>query len=278
MTELSFQPLTPALGAVVEGLRLDQPLAETARQQVHAALLKHQILFFREQSLTPRQHRDFAARFGDLHVHPIYPNVPDQQEILVLDTHADNLPDNDNWHIDVTFIETPPLGAILAAKQLPPTGGDTLWASAAAAFDALSAPLQKLLIGLTAEHDFAKSFPASRHTLTPAAKAQWEATRTKHPPLTHPVVRTHPESGRKSLFVNEGFTTRINELSQRESDALLAFLFVHIARPEFTLRWHWREGDVAFWDNRITQHYAVADYLPHRRVMHRATILGDRPF
>lgn len=275
---LKITPLTRALGALVEGVTLARPLDATTQSALQQALLAHQILFFRDQPLTPRAQRDFAARFGDLHVHPIYPNVAEQPEIMVLDTHHDNLPDNDNWHIDVTFIETPPLGAVLAAKTLPPVGGDTLWASGAAAYEALSAPLQTLLDGLSAEHDFTKSFPASRHTLTPAARAQWEATRDRHPPLIHPVVRVHPVTGRKALFVNEGFTTRIVELHPRESDALLAALFAHIARPEFTLRWRWQENDVAFWDNRVTQHYAVADYLPHRRVMHRATILGDRPF
>jgi len=161
---------------------------------------------------------------------------------------------------------------------LPPTGGDTLWASGIAAFEALSKPLQTLLDGLQAEHDFVKSFPASRHAITPEAAAHWEETRRKHPPLLHPVVRTHPVSGRKALFVNEGFTTRIVDLQPRESEALLAFLYAHVARPEFTLRWRWELDDVAFWDNRVTQHYAVADYLPARRIMHRATILGDRPF
>jgi len=123
-----------------------------------------------------------------------------------------------------------------------------------------------------------KSFPAGRWGADPAHKARYERAVAKHPPVTHPVVRTHPVSGRKGLFVNDGFTTRIHELGARESDALLAFLFAHAARPEFTLRWRWSVDDVAFWDNRITQHYAVADYLPQRRVMHRATVIGDRPF
>ncbi|GAB3243661.1 taurine dioxygenase [Chitinimonas naiadis] len=275
---LRITALTPAIGALVEGLSLAEPLRAEQQAAISAALLQHQVLFFRNQPITPLQQRDFAAQFGELHVHPIYPNIPEHPQIMVLDTDANNLPDNDNWHTDVTFIQTPPLGAILAAKQLPPTGGDTLWASGIAAFEALSAPLQTLLDGLQAEHDFVKSFPASRHAITPEAAAHWEETRRKHPPLLHPVIRTHPVSGRKALFVNEGFTTRIVGLQPRESDALLNFLYAHIARPEFTLRWRWQENDVAFWDNRITQHYAVADYLPQRRIMHRATILGDKPF
>ncbi|WP_188693857.1 taurine dioxygenase [Silvimonas amylolytica] len=278
MSNLKVTRLSPALGAVVEGVSLAEPLDQPVFEAIQAALLQHQVLFFRDQPLTPVQQRNFARHFGDLHIHPIYPNVPETPEILVLDTHDGNLPDNDNWHTDVTFIQTPPLGAILAAKQLPATGGDTLWASGTAAFTALSPVLQQLLTGLTATHDFAKSFPQSRHDATPEALARWQSSRDKHPPLSHPVIRTHPQTGQPALFVNEGFTTRINELNPRESDALLAFLFAHVARPEFTIRWRWQEGDVAFWDNRITQHYAVADYLPARRIMHRATILGDQPF
>ena len=157
-------------------------------------------------------------------------------------------------------------------------GGDTLWASSSAAFETLSAPLQRMLEGLTATHDLARSFPEERFSLTAEEREKLEAAKRKHPPVSHPVVRTHPVTGRKGLFVSEGFTTRINELSAAESDALLRFLFAHATRPEFTLRWRWQENDVAFWDNRITQHFAVDDYRPARRVMHRATILGDKPF
>ncbi|WP_288077438.1 taurine dioxygenase, partial [Pseudomonas sp.] len=170
------------------------------------------------------------------------------------------------------------LGAVLSAKQLPAFGGDTLWASGIAAYAALSEPLKRLLDGLTATHDFTKSFPLERFGNTAEDLARWEETRKKNPPLSHPVVRTHPVSGRKSLFVSEGFTTRINELDAAESEAILKLLFAHATRPEFTIRWRWQENDVAFWDNRVTQHYAVDDYRPQRRVMHRATILGDVPF
>ena len=170
------------------------------------------------------------------------------------------------------------MAGILSAKQMPPAGGDTLWSSSLAAYEALSQPLKRQLEGLTAEHSVVKSFPAGRWGADPAHKERYERAVAKHPPVTHPVVRTHPVSGRKALFVNDGFTTRIHELGARESEALLAFLFTHAARPEFTLRWRWNVDDLAFWDNRITQHYAVADYLPQRRIMHRATVIGDRPF
>jgi taurine dioxygenase len=275
---LTISRVTPALGAIVEGVALRDELSRESVAQLNALLVEHQILFFRGQPLTPQQQCRFAAYFGELHIHPIYPLLPDLPEILVLDTHGDFLPDNDNWHTDVTFTETPPMAGILAAKQLPSAGGDTLWSSNLAAYDALSDPMKRMLEGLTAEHSVVKSFPAGRWGADPAFKERYERAVAKHPPVTHPVIRTHPVSGRKGLFVNEGFTTRIHELTSRESDALLNFLYAHAARPEFILRWQWRVDDVAFWDNRITHHYAVADYLPERRIMHRATVIGDRPF
>lgn len=274
---LDITPLSPALGAIVSGIDLRQPLDDSKQQALEQALLAHQVLFFRDQPLEPTQQAAFAARFGDLHIHPIYPNIPEQPQVLVLDTAVTDVRDNAIWHTDVTFLETPALGAVLAAKQLPAYGGDTLWASSSAAFEALSKPLQRLLDGLTASHDFTRSFPLERFGNSPEALERYHEVQRQHPPVIHPVVRTHPVTGCKGLFVNEGFTTRINELEPAESDALLRLLFAHSTRPEFSIRWRWQENDVAFWDNRITQHYAVDDYRPARRVMHRATILGDRP-
>lgn len=275
---LRITPLGPHIGAEISGLTLAEPLSGQLFELIQQALLTHQVLFFREQPITPLSQRALAHRFGDLHIHPVYPHAPEAEEIIVLDTYHDNPPDNDNWHTDVTFIETPPALAILAAKQLPPVGGDTLWASGIAAFEGLSPQLQQLLAGLEAEHDFTKSFPAHRHNASPAEYRRWQEAAARHPPLRHPVVRTHPLSGRQALFVNEGFTTRLPNLPAQESEALLAFLFRHIARPEYQVRWRWRENDIAIWDNRVTQHYANADYLPTRRIMHRATVLGDKPF
>jgi taurine dioxygenase len=267
-----------ALGAVVSGVDISKDLEQSVIDRLGELLVEHQILFFREQPISPEAQARFAARFGSLHVHPIYPVLPELPEILLLDNHAAFLPDNDNWHTDVTFSETPPLAGILAAKRIPSSGGDTLWSSNFAAYEALSEPLRRFLDGLTAQHSIAKSFPAERWQSDPAFKERYERAVAKYPPVRHPVVRTHPVSGRKALFVNEGFTTHINELSAEESRALLAFLYTHSARPEFTVRWRWQVDDVAFWDNRVTQHYAIADYLPERRTMHRATVNGDKPF
>jgi taurine dioxygenase len=270
--------LSPALGAQISGVDLGRDLTGEQRNTIEQALLDHHVLFFRDQPVTPQQQARFAANFGDLHIHPIYPNVPEQPEVLILDTAVTDVRDNAIWHTDVTFLPAPALGAVLAAKQVPAYGGDTLWASGIAAFEALSAPMQALLDGLTATHDFTRSFPLERFGNTAEDLARWEDARRKNPPLSHPVIRTHPVSGRKALFVNEGFTTRINELEAAESEAILKWLFAHGTRPEFTLRWRWQANDVAMWDNRVTQHYAVDDYRPQRRVMHRATILGDAPF
>jgi taurine dioxygenase len=268
-------PLTPAIGGLVTGIDLARPLSDAVTSRLKAALAERHVLFFEGQTLDPGAQRAFAARFGKLHVHPVYPNVDGVPEITLIETRPDDLPDNDNWHTDVTFIETPPFGAILTPRILPSSGGDTLWGSNVAAYETLSGPLRSLLEGLTAEHSFETGFPRRRWGVG-ARKAKWEKAVAANPPVVHPVVRTI-EDGRRGLFVNSGFTARILELTETESDALLAFLFAHLAKPEFTVRWRWKLGDVAFWDNRLSTHYATLDYLPETRVMHRAAILGDRP-
>jgi taurine dioxygenase len=270
--------LTPTIGAVIGGVDLASRLDEETVAAIRAALLKHKVIFFEDQHITPLQHRDFAARFGELHTHPLYPGVPEAPEMFVLDNHAGNPTDNDAWHTDVTFIETPPLGAILYAKLLPPEGGDTVWANMQAAYEGLSKPLRDFLVPLDAVHDFARGFPAKLTVARAAGDDKYAKAVDQHPPVVHPVIRTHPETGADSLFVNYGFTSRIKSLKRAESEAILNMLFAHIQKPEFHVRWKWKPNSIAFWDNRITQHYAVNDYLPNRRVMHRATVLGDKPF
>ncbi len=277
-SRIEVRALTPTIGAVIGNIDLSRHLDDEEIAAIRAALLAHKVIFFEDQHLTPLEHRDFAARFGPLHTHPLYPGVPEAPEMFVLDNHAGNPTDNDSWHTDVTFIETPPLGAVLYAKQLPPVGGDTVWANMQAAYEALSAPMRDFLAGLDAVHDFARGFPARGIVAKRSGAEKHSRAVEEHPPVVHPVVRTHPETGADGLFVNYGFTARIKGLRRNESDAILNMLFAHIQKPEFQVRWRWKENAIAFWDNRITQHYAVNDYLPQRRVMHRATILGDRPF
>jgi taurine dioxygenase len=274
--DLDLVPLAPSFVAEVRGLDLALPQSQATIAALRAALVRHKLLLFRGQALTPRQQRDFAARFGSLHVHPLIDNVAGQPEIMVLEFDAERRMEESQWHTDVTFIETPPLGSILHGVVIPEVGGDTIFADLGGAHAGLSVPLQSFLAGLRARHDFAKSFDPGEIP-TAEYRAKWERTRATHPPVSHPVVRTHPESGEKGLFVNEGFTIAIEGLARAESEALLAFLFAHSRKAEFTYRHRWQAGDVLFWDNRITQHYAVIDYWPRRRRMHRATILGDRP-
>ena len=275
--DVIVEQISAAIGAKVSGIDLCAGISDAQRDEILDALHRHHVLFFENQPLSPLQHRDLAAQFGELHVHPFYPHDGEVEEIIVLDTNDNNPPDSDTWHTDVTFIETPPMGALLSARVLPPSGGDTLWLSCIAAYEALSPAMQEFLSGLTAEHDMAASFTVERYGNSAEARERLAEARRKNPPVVHPVVRTHPVTGKKGLFVNASFTTRIMELSAAESASLLAFLAVHVAKPEFTVRWKWKPYDLAFWDNRLTQHYATADYMPHRRVMHRATILGDKP-
>ena len=274
---MKIERLSPALGAIISGIDLNATLNGEAQQGLQAALVEHQVLFLRQQFLQAEQQRDLARLFGDLHIHPIYPAHERVAEVMVLDSHKQDLRDNELWHTDVTFIQTPPLGCVLSAQQVPEFGGDTLWASSTAAYAALSKPMQALLEGLSASHDIRKSFPATRFALTDADAARFEKAKQDHPPVSHPVVRTHPVSGKKGLFVSEGFTTHINELTEAESEALLRFLFAHATHPNFQVRWHWQAGDVAIWDNRATQHFANFDYGAAHRIMHRATVLGDKP-
>jgi taurine dioxygenase len=278
MPRFQVTPLTPTIGAVVGGVDLAQRLDDEQLAEIRAALLAHQVIFFEDQHITPVQHRDFAARFGALHTHPLYPGVPEAPELFILDNHAGNPTDNDSWHTDVTFIETPPMASILYAKSLPATGGDTIWSNMKAAYEALSPTFREFLSGLDAVHDFARGFPQRGIVARGAGEDKHAKALEEHPPVLHPVVRTHPETGEDGLFVNFGFTERIKGLRRKESDAILNMLFEHIQKPEFLVRWRWSDNAVAFWDNRVTQHYAVNDYLPHRRIMNRATVLGDRPY
>jgi len=275
---MQIKPLTPTIGALVEGVDLSQGVSADLAETLRQALLKHQVIFFEDQHMSPVQHRDFAARFGALHTHPLYPGVPEAPELFILDNHAGNPTDNDAWHTDVTFIETPPMGSILYAKHLPPSGGDTIWANMKAAYDALSPTFQAFLSELDAVHDFARGFPQQGIVANASGAEKHAKALAEHPPVLHPVVLTHPETGDDGLFVNFGFTERIKGLRRKESDAILGMLFEHVTKPEFQVRWRWSDNAVAFWDNRVTQHYAVNDYLPERRIMNRATILGERPY
>ncbi|RKT55237.1 TauD/TfdA dioxygenase family protein [Saccharothrix australiensis] len=273
-----FEPLTPTLGARVTGVDLGDVTTREAGAPLRAALVRHKVLVFPDQSLTPAAHRAFAAALGEpTPAHPVVPGLDaDHPEIYVLD--AGDGGKAPVWHTDVTFMARPPLGSVLRAVTLPPTGGDTCWTDLEAAYLSLSAPVRALADGLTALHDGRAYFEDYLRDRLGGEGSTWEGRRVRSlEPVEHPVVRVHPESGRRGLFVNPGFTTRLLGVTEGESRALLDVFFAAIGRPEFTVRHRWRAGDVVVWDNRSTAHYAVDDYGDQRRVMHRITLRGDVP-
>lgn len=278
MTNLTITPIKPTIGAVIGGVDLNN-ITEEILAKIKQALLDHQVIFFRDQDLQTEAQVKLARSFGSLHIHPVFPTVPNIPEVIVLDSHATDLRDNELWHTDVTFSKTPPLGCVLRAVKIPSSGGDTLWASGTAAFEALDDDIKQKIQGLTAIHDIRLSFPEERFGgVSDEEKARLEEIYRKNPSVPHPVVRTHPDTGKSILFVSEGFTSHIEGLSEDESRALLDFLTEHAVKEEFHLRWQWREGDVAIWDNRCTQHKAMFDYGNAHRIMHRATVNGDEPY
>ena len=274
--KIAIHNLTPTIGARLTGIDLSQPLSKPTLEEIEDILIDRKVIFFEDQHFTTTDQRDFARNYGPLYTHPVYRGTKKDPEIAILHTNEKRPTDNDNWHTDVTFRETPVKYTMLYAKKLPPEGGDTLWSNTEAAFAALSGPIKQMLRGLTAVHDFMRSFPPDL-AQSKAAGSKYKRARESNPSVIHPLVRTHPVTGNECLFVNDGFTTRIREFSREESDYLLLFLRQHIQRPEFVVRWTWRLNAFAVWDNRSTQHYAVNDYKKDR-IMHRATVAGDRPF
>ncbi|MEZ5925152.1 MAG: taurine dioxygenase [Hyphomicrobiaceae bacterium] len=271
---MRFEPLTPHIGADVLGLDLKKPLSQAEADQLYGGLIKHLVLFIPDQELAPRAHEALAASFGPLEPpHPLYPHLPGHEPIMLLEYGPDRRPDNDVWHSDVTFKQEPPFASVLLSKIIPPTGGDTLWASMYAAYEALSSPLQKLLDGLEASHDIFTGFGMLEPGDDRYERLQ-KLDRKAHT-VRHPVVLTHPISGRKALYVNSSFTSHIIGLRPAESRALLDLLFEHVKSPEFQVRLRWRPNMIAIWDNRSTQHFAVSDYYPARRLMHRITVTRD---
>jgi alpha-ketoglutarate-dependent taurine dioxygenase len=284
--ELDVTPLTATIGARIRGADLKQPLDDGTTAAIRRALLDHKVIFFPEQHLTASEHVAFARNFGEVTPsHPVIPGLDDHPEVFEIDYAAaqqfmpDPLADNAvnaTWHSDVTFVERPPLGSILNAVVVPPAGGDTQWTNQEAAYEGLSAPMRAFIDGLTAVHSGEREFGG--FLARRGHGNEWEGeSYDRLAPVEHPVVRTHPETGRRSLFVNEAFTQCINGLTRRESNTLLRFLYDHATQPQYVVRYHWRAGDVAFWDNRVTQHSVVQDFGDQPRVIQRVTIRGDRP-
>ncbi|AJP71293.1 TauD/TfdA dioxygenase family protein [Sphingomonas hengshuiensis] len=266
---IAIHPLTPHMGAEIDGIDLTAPLSEAQGAALRAALAEHLVLFFRDQPIGHDQHKALARVFGDIHVAAATAAwaVPGHPEVTRMHTDAGStyVPGED-WHSDMTCDPEPPLGSILYLHTVPETGGDTAFSNMFAAYAALSDRMKAYLDGLTATHDAARVFGA----IAPAG--------TRFNMSSHPVVRTHPVSGRKALFVNKQFTAKIDGVPKDESAALLAFLAQHVQRPEFQCRFRWRPHSIAFWDNRSVQHSAIWDYFPQTRSGYRVTVKGDRPF
>ncbi len=271
---IDIRPVNPCLGAYVSGVDLKRPLDKADRDAIEAALLRHHVLFFRDQDISPDEHLAFARQFGKIDVPPFRPKYGENPEMIVLDQQAPKGEGADEWHSDNTFAAEPPMGSILRAVKLPSLGGDTLWANMHAAYEALSAPIRRLVDELEAVHDITK--PLRRAIAAGHSDANLAEVQAQWPPVVHPVARTHPVTGRKALFVNGNSTTQIVGLSERESESLLRLLIDHVRDPVFQVRFQWDLHSVAFWDNRSVQHYAVPDYT-ERRIMNRVTLVGDRP-
>jgi taurine dioxygenase len=275
-TRFTLRPMSPTIGAVVAGISMSNALDAELFQQLNRALLEWKVLFFRDQHLTHAQHTAFAANWGALENHPFIrlrtnTQPDDTPEVVRLEKGPKTGGFENVWHSDVTWRINPSLGSILRAVEVPEVGGDTLWADMGAAYDGLSDAIKERIAGLVAVHDWWNTFGRGMDAATR------DALRPDFPAVEHPVVRAHPETGRKTLYVNQAFTQHIVGLDPAESHELLSYLYNQAAFPEYQCRFHWSAGDVAFWDNRSTQHYAVSDYFPQRRVMERITIVGDRP-
>lgn len=273
--DLRVLPINGNIGAEIAGLDLAHPLPDATFAALRAALVEHEVLVFRDVAISLEQQMAFGRRFGALSVHPFSPNRADKPEVIVLDYSAENPPNRtDVWHSDETFRDCPPMATILRARVVPPVGGDTLFASMTAAYRGLSPRMQQHIHGLVARHDFLPF--RSLFDTSPERRARLRAIEDAFPNPWHPVVRVHPESGRRLINVNPQFTVEIQGVKPAESASLLDFLYRQASVPEYQLRVRWQPDTMVMWDNRAVQHYAAHDYYPQRRLMERVTIAGDR--
>jgi len=269
-SNITVSPLTPAIGAEIGNVDLGQ-VTDQEIIDIRAALLKHKVVFFREQTLSQAQHIGLARGFGELEIHPATPSSQSNPEVLHIAHGPESKGQENFWHSDVTWREKPSLGSILKAVKVPAVGGDTLFANMVLAYELLPENMKEAITGRVAIHDIARVF-AKR--LNKSA----EELRERYPPVEHPTVRTHPETGESVLYVNTAFTSHIKDMDRDESAQLLRTLYLTAANPEIQCRFRWEKGALAFWDNRASQHFASSDYFPQVRKMERVTIAGDRPF
>ena len=269
---MDVRRLSPSIGAVITGVDCSQPLTSIEVADLRAAWLEHLVVFILGQDLTTEEHTAFAAQFGDLTVgHPVEPPLAADRRVHSIDSAYGR---TDFWHTDVTFMEQPPTGAVLRPIELPRCGGDTMWSSTRSAYDDLPAALQRACEDLSAVH-FDSGYAAR---VAAGEGNDWDGSQvTEMTPVQHPVVRVHDETGRRSLFVNPGFTTRLAGFDPVTSRGLLRALYEHMTQPKYIIRHRWEPGTLAFWDNRATMHFGVNDYGDARRVMHRVSLQGTRP-
>ncbi len=272
-----IEKITPAIGGIIHGVDFSKRVDEAAQNFIYDALLEHQVIFFRGTEITPSAHLDFAQSFGQLdEPHPIYPHVEGYENIVKLENNAQTPPDTNSWHTDLTFKQHQPFASILVARTVPDVGGDTLWSSTSAAYERLPEHMKSYLSELEAIHDlgdFRNNFVSSS-TLDSSQKLNDAVGRFGH--NIRPLIERHPVSGKVFLNFNEAFVNHIVGLTTNESNSLKTWLANHMNRPEVQMRWKWQAGDIAMWDNRITMHYAVADYLPAYRCMNRITVISDK--
>ena len=273
------EPYTPNIGATIHGLDLSKPLSDVAKTELQDALAQYEVLFFRDQNITPAQQVAFTRTFGHVNeVKAFFPRVESQPEIEIVESTAERPSAANNWHADITWRDNPPVGTSLYAQVIPASGGDTLWASLTTAYEQLPADFKAYLETLSAVHTWEISGWTEYLLRKDANGEQLKEARAKYPPVTHPVVRVHPITGKKILYVNPTFTSHIKGLPRVQSDALLAQLYVLITVPEVQARLRWQPNTLAVWDNRSTQHYAVGDYFPQHRKLHRITFTADQAF
>lgn len=275
-TRIRVEPLSPALGAEVYGVDLAGPLDEGSVAEIRRAFLSHLVIFFRDQTMTPQQFLRFARTMGEPSEYPMVKGMDEYPEITeVIKKEDERVNFGGIWHSDTTYLECPPMATMLYALEVPPVGGDTLFANMHMAYESLSSGMQRLLEGLTAVNSAGKDIAAA--TRADRIRERPGDVGDSVPTAEHPLVRTHPETGLKALYVNPGHTVRIGGLSEPESAPILDYLYAHQTRAEFTCRFRWRVGSLAFWDNRAAQHYPLNDYHGFRRAMQRITLAGDRP-